>query len=197
MEFEEIKKIWDMQNNEALYVINEKALHNRILSKKKSAGHIANFTELLTIFVHTGTGLVVLGIALFKSASNLFMYLMAGWAFITALYLLVSRIRRMQREDRFDRSMLGDLNHALANANYQVSLSGILRWNVLPMGILLLFGFWETGKLSVWVVVAMVIFFALTHYAGGWEHRIYKNKKRELEMLQQKLENEEINDSLS
>src|SRR4051794_28721596 len=42
MEFEEMQKIWSMQNNEALYVINEKALHNRILSKKKSASHIVN-----------------------------------------------------------------------------------------------------------------------------------------------------------
>src|SRR4051812_47574418 len=40
MEFDEMKKIWDSQNNEPLYAINEKALYNRILSKKKQAHHI-------------------------------------------------------------------------------------------------------------------------------------------------------------
>ncbi len=33
MEFDEMKKIWDAQNNQPLYVIDEKALHNRIQSK--------------------------------------------------------------------------------------------------------------------------------------------------------------------
>ena len=34
MEFDELKKIWDSQNNEVLYAINEKALHDRIRTKK-------------------------------------------------------------------------------------------------------------------------------------------------------------------
>ena len=37
MEFDELKQVWDSQNNELLYAINEQALHNRILSKKKQA----------------------------------------------------------------------------------------------------------------------------------------------------------------
>lgn len=192
MEFEEIKKIWDMQNNEALYAINEKALHNRILSKKRSAGHIANFSELLSIFVNLGTGLFVLGTALFRPGANVFMYLMAAWTFITALYLLVSRIRRMKAENQFDRSMLGDLNHAISNATYQVRLSRIMLWNALPIGILLLFGFWEAGKLSVWIVAFMLVFFVFVYYAGGWEYNIYKNRKRELETLRKKLEDDEL-----
>jgi hypothetical protein len=192
MEFEELKKIWDMQNNEVLYIINEKALHNRILSKKRSAGHIANFSELLSIFVNAATALFILGMALFRSSVNIFMYLMAAWMFITALYLLVSRTRRKKSENRFDRSMLGDLSHAISNATYQVWLSRIMLWNVLPVGILLILSFWETGKLSVWVIVFMLIFFVVVFYAGRWEHRIYKKRKRELVALQKKLETEEI-----
>jgi hypothetical protein len=195
MEFEEIKKIWDMQNNEALYVINEKTLHNRILSKKRSAGHIANFSELISIFANMGTALFALGMALFRSGANIFMYGMAAWTFIIALYLVVSRTRRRKSENRFDRSMLGDLDHAISNATYQVRLSRIMLWNALPIGILLLFGFWESGKLSVWIVACMLIFFVFIYYAGGWEYRIYKNRKRELEGLQKKLKNEEISNS--
>jgi hypothetical protein len=195
MEFEEIKKIWDMQNNEALYAINEKALHNRILSKKRSAGHIANFSELLSIFVNMATGLFVLGIAQLRPGADVFMYLMAAWTFIVAGYLVVSRIRRRKSENRFDRSMLGDLDHAISNATYQVRLSRIMLWNSLPIGILILFGFWERGKLSVWIVVSMLIFFAFVWYAGGWEHRIYKKRKHGLEALQKKLVSEETSNA--
>ena len=37
MEFEDLQKIWDTQNNKPMYVINEEALHRRILSKKNKA----------------------------------------------------------------------------------------------------------------------------------------------------------------
>jgi hypothetical protein len=33
MEFDEMKKIWDAQNNQPLYVLDEKALHNRFSGK--------------------------------------------------------------------------------------------------------------------------------------------------------------------
>jgi hypothetical protein len=197
MEFDEIKKIWDMQNNEALYAINEQALHNRILSKKRSAGHIANLSELLLIVVNMAAGLFILGLALFKSTDNIFTYLLTAWTLVTALYVLVTRIRRRKDENRFDRSMLGDLHHAISNAAYQVRLSGIMLWNGIPMMILLLLGFWESGKLSIWVIVFILTFFILVSYAARWEHGIYKRKKRELEILQEKLENDEISGSLS
>jgi predicted membrane protein len=197
MEFEEIKKIWDMQNNETLYAINETALYSRILSKKRSAGHIANFSELLIIFANVGTGLLVLGMALSRSSVNIFTYLLSAWAIATAVYVLVSRIRRKKNENRFDRSMLGDLRHAISNASYQVWLSGVMIWNVVPIVILILLDFWKSEKLSVWVAIFMPVFSVIVFYASRWEHGIYKKRKRELEGLQQKLESEEINGSLS
>jgi hypothetical protein len=191
MEFEEMKKIWDTQNNEPLYVINEKALHNRILFKQKRAGHVANFTERLLIFTNVGVGLFVLGVSLSKQSNNVFMYLTTAWMFITTLYVLVSRIRRMKGEHRFDRSMLGDLNHALSNATYQVRLSLIMRWNIIPVGVLLVLGFWENAK-SILAVVVLLVFFVLAYYSAGWEHNIYKARKRELDMLLKKLQDEEV-----
>ncbi len=41
MEFDEMKQIWDSQNNKLMYGIDEKALHNRILTKKRQAFHIS------------------------------------------------------------------------------------------------------------------------------------------------------------
>lgn len=188
MEFDDMKKIWDTQNNELLYGINETALHNRILSKKNQAFHITNISELLSIIVNLSSGCLILGINLYKQSTNISMYCLAGWMLITAAYLSVMRIRRLRNNNRFDRSLHGDLDHAISDASYQVRLSYLIRWNILPIGILSALGVWEAGK-SVWIAVGILIFFALTNYASGWEHNIYKRKKRELEILQKQLEN--------
>ncbi|GAB4006316.1 hypothetical protein EXU85_02450 [Spirosoma sp. KCTC 42546] len=191
MEFDELQKIWDSQTREPLWVINENALHKRILAKKNQAHHITTISELLLLFVNSIAGGLILGINFFKHSESLFLYIMAAWMFLTALYVLMSRFRRLKGENEFDRSMLGELNHAVSMATYQVHLSQLMRWNTLPIGILSLLSIWEGGK-SVWLALGVLAFFALTYFASGWEHRVYTNKKRELESLQKKLEKEEI-----
>jgi len=189
MEFEEMKKVWDSQNDEPIYGINEKALHNRILSKKNQGNHITNVSELLLILVNIGSGCFILGINLFSQNGNVFMYLLSAWMICSALVLLYSRIRRRKKVDRFDRSMRGDLSHAISIATYQVHISQLMRWNIVPIGLFIILGVLDSGK-SVWLALGMLIFLVLTIYFSGWEHRIYKSRKRELQLLQTRLDTE-------
>jgi hypothetical protein len=187
MEFDEMKKIWDSQNNEPLYTINEKALHNRILSKKKQAYHITNISELLLIVVNTVAGLFILGMNVFKQSGNAYMYLLCAWMLGSSLYVLMMRLRRIKGDHQFDVSMRSDLHHAISVATYQVRLSLLGRWNIVPIGVLIILGIWDGGK-SVRLSVGIFVFFLITNYAARWEHNIYKARKRELEILQAKLE---------
>jgi hypothetical protein len=189
MEFDEMKKIWDSQNNELIFGVNEKALHNRILSKKKQAHHITNISELLWIIVNIGAGCLVFGMSFFKQSENIFMYLLSVWMVGSALYTLISRIRRIKGNKHFERSIHGDLEHAISVATYQVRFSQLGRWNILPIGILIILGVWSGGN-SIWLALSILIFLILTNYAAGWEHNFYKGRKRELEILKNKLENE-------
>ena len=189
MEFDELKKIWDAQTNQPLYAINEKAMYNYILSKKKQARHITNISELLIIFANIAAGSFTLAMTYFRQSGNIYMYLVSAWMFGSALFILVNRIRRIKGNNRFDRSMSGDLDHAVSVATYQVRISQIMRWNILPIAALTLLGLWEGDK-PIWIAICVLLFFALTYYAGGWEHNIYKRKKRALEILQKKLDNE-------
>ncbi|MEO6730683.1 MAG: hypothetical protein ABIN01_05665 [Ferruginibacter sp.] len=191
MEFEEMKKIWDAQNNEPLYGINEKALHNRILSKKKKGHHITNISELLSIIVYAGAACFIFFMNLYKQNGSIFMYVLAAWMLCSALYLWAGRLRRINGDRRFDRSMHGDLEHAVSMATYQVHLSMAMRWNILPIALLTSLAIWNSGK-SIWIVLGILIFFVLTNYAAAWEHRIYKTRKRELEILQEKLATEDL-----
>jgi len=187
MEFDDMKKIWDTQNNEPLYAVNETALHHRILSKKRKGFHITNISEWLSVLVYGGTACFIFGVNFYKQSGNVWMYFLAAWMLGSALYTLVSRIRRIRGERQFDRTMNGDLAHAISVAAYQVRLSFLMRWNILPMGLLTVLSVLDNGK-SVWVAVGVLVFFVISYYAGGWEHNIYKNRKRELEVLQNKLE---------
>ena len=189
MEFEELRKIWDAQNNQPLYAINEKAMYNLILSKKKQAHHITNISELLIIIVYFIAGSFVLGMNLFDQSSNISMYVLSAWMLGSALFMLVNRVMRIKGGNQFDRSMSGELDHAISVATYQVRISQIMLWNILPIGALTALGIWEGGK-PIWIAIIVLLFFALSYYAGGWEHNTYKRKKRELEILQKKLGNE-------
>src|SRR6478752_5153366 len=152
MEFEELQKIWDSQYTQPLYAVDEKALHNRIVSKRRTAHHITNTSELLTILVNFGSGCFILAINLIDASKNVFMYVLAAWGFGTALYAFVSRLRRIKGDSQFDRTMKGDLQNAISMATYQVRLSQLMRWNILPIGALILTAFLYDGK-PLWLTV--------------------------------------------
>lgn len=194
MEFDDMKKIWDAQNNEALYLINEKALYKRIQAKKKQGQHITNISELLWIIGNISIGCLILVTNLFKQSTGIFIYCLSAWMIASALYILVRRIRRIKENNRFDRSLRGDLDHAISMATYQVHLSQLGRCNLLLIVMLFILGVWESGK-SLWWMVGLLIFFVLINHAAGWEYRIYKARKRELDGLQNKLENEALSDT--
>ncbi len=187
MEFEEMQKIWSAQNNQSLYAINEEALHRRIVSKKNQAQHITNVSEWLGIAANIGAGCLVLAMNLYSQSRNYFIYAMAAWMVCTGLYFLISRVRRIKETPLFDRSIAGDLDHAISVATYQVRISLLMRWNILPIALFVLLGFWNDGK-SMWASIGLLLFFVIAYVAGGWEHRIYENRKRELEVLQKKLQ---------
>jgi hypothetical protein len=115
------------------------------------------------------------------------MQVMAIWMLGVASYMIASRIRRLSEEKRFDRTMQGDLAHAISVATYQVRLSQLMRWNVVPIGVLTLLGIWA-GEKSIWIGMATAAFFALTFYLSRWEHGIYLARKNELDSLKKKLE---------
>lgn len=188
MEFDELQKIWDSQTKEPLWAINETALHNRISAKKQQASHITNVSELILFVVNLGAAAFMIGLNFIKSdAGNLWLYLMAAWMIGTAVYVLVNRLRRLNGSHTFDRSLLGELRYAVSLATYQVRLSQLMRWNIVPIVLLSMLGVWK-GEQSIGIVLAIGLFFILIYFASRWEHGIYTSRKRELEALQNKLE---------
>jgi hypothetical protein len=184
MEFDELKKIWDAQNNQSLYTLDEAALHNRIKSKMNTLLHLTNMSAWSLILIYLGTSVALVG---FRVESNIFLYLEAAWMFAIVVYLVVSHIRRVKASRRFDRSIRGDLDHAISLARYQVRISQIIRWNFIPMGAIMLFSGWEAGKLLK-VGILIVVSYTLAFYVTSKGLRTNRRRRRELQVLKDKLE---------
>jgi len=187
MEFDEMKKIWDAQNNQPLYVIDEKALHNRIQSKMNTILRLISVSEWSLILIYLGTSGILVGLNPFQPGANIFMYLEAAWMIGIAVYVVISHIRRIKASRQFDRSIHGDLDHAISLASYQIRFSRIISWNLLPMGAIMIFSGWEAGKLFK-VSVVILVSYTLAFYVTSKGTLMNKRRKRELQVLKEKLE---------
>jgi hypothetical protein len=67
MDFEEMQKVWDEQNGETMYVINESALHGTVTHKKDAAGRRINRLEIMLSIINS----IVLIILLILSFNHL------------------------------------------------------------------------------------------------------------------------------
>mgnify|MGYP007079438886 CR=1 FL=1 len=113
--------------------------------------------------------------------------------YITAGYIIHRRNRRLKSQDNFEESMLGDLDNAIATADYQVNFSKTSRFYLLAVVLLSMTALLESGS-PWWVIVLVAIFFALTYMGAKWEYRtFYASQKRDLKAMREKfvsMENE-------
>lgn len=186
MEFDEIKKVWDEQNDQPLYVIDEKALQNQLQTKRTS--FFVNIADWILIISYLATVGLLVGVNPFTPAANTFLHLEAAWMFIMVVYFVVSHIRRIKAGRRFDRSIHGDLDHAIYLISYQMRSSQITRWGLLPVGALMILSGWEAGKLLL-VSALILVCYTLTYYANLKWYRANKRRKHKLQALKEKLEN--------
>lgn len=187
MEFEEMKRIWDSQNNEPVYAINEEALRKRIADKKKHVSYTTGLSELIIIGANIlAAGIVVVSGAL-KGESNTFVYLLTIVMILTAVFMTISRVRRMRSENRFESTMLGDLDHAIANARYQVWLGRAGQWGLLPIALFTTLSAWQDGT-TWWKLLLVLAFFIGGYFLSGKEYKYVKHKKDKLEALRDNLQ---------
>lgn len=134
MEFEDIKKIWDSQNNQPMYAINEDALHRRIRTHRSHSQWASNITEITLIAV----AILTAGYLIVKNmgGDNIYGYPPAIIMLLTGIYVFIGRMRRKRAEMQFDRSMLGDLDQAIANVSFEIRRARtFIWWYMLPLAI--------------------------------------------------------------
>jgi hypothetical protein len=191
MEFEEMKKLWDEQNLEPLYVINEAALHKSIQSKKKRASRLSNINDFGLIAIAIGTAILYSFISIINETPAIYDYLIPVILIAIAGYVLIGRNHRKKTERRLGQTMLDDLDHAIASVNYEAKRSKtMVWWFILPLAIPSLLNMIqeEAGWLPMILIVGA---FLLSYAVLRWEfNRCHLPKKQRLEALRKKLTEE-------
>jgi hypothetical protein len=185
MEFDEMKKVWDTQNNQPPYVIDEKALRKGL--KRKTLSVVVNISDWVSIITYLVACYILVGRNPFKPGSNIFLSLEACWMFVIVVYFVVSFIRRINSSRRFDRSIRGELDHSISIVSYQMRICRMFLWNIPPMGAIMIFSGWVSGKFLL-VSVVILVSNTLAIYAVSKGLRMNKRRKRELQGLKEKLE---------
>ncbi len=182
-----MKKIWDSQNNETLYAVNEQAMHKAVKAKKKSATRMVSFNEIGLILIN----LFMAGKQFHewfyqgRDSWDLIMGVLVG---MIAIFLVVIRVRRKKQEERYDRSMLGELEHAISGVKSLIWIStSMVWWYMAPIAILVIGKFLVRGaEWYVWLFV--IAMFSLAMILITWERRrCHYPRLEKLKMLKAKL----------
>ncbi len=153
MDFEEMKVIWDSQNNEPLYAVDTRGLQAVVRSKRheferrifwrgaREIGIGVAMGALLLYLAGVGaTGGMLPGwISRRVAVSGADLLALAGaaglWLFY-AVFQWVERRRQERREHTFEASLRGDLDRVLARTAQQLRLArNAVWWGVIPVWI--------------------------------------------------------------
>lgn len=182
MDFEAMRVIWNSQNQEPLYAIDEAALHASVQRKSRtirrrllwrdireiSLGLLAGiaffvFAGMLAVGHEDGSWLpfgVDVEVARWDAAA---LVVISGLWLFFAGYQLVSRRRQEQRERRFHPSLRGDLDRMISQTDYRIRMAtSVVWWGLLPVWLAtvllvqVLFRLVSTPP-AVWILVAIVV----------------------------------------
>ncbi len=184
MEFDELKKIWDNQNNQIMYAIDEAALHRRIKAKRDHARLVTNVNEIGLLVVAVATGIILLIIG----KGTFFTYLSVGAIWMVGLYVLWGRIQRQKRSKHFEQSMLGDLEEAISNIDNEIKRARTFVWWFLVPALLpaLLNIAQAGGPWWKWLIVPVTVILSVP--LVQWEmRRKHIPRRKHLEKLREKL----------
>ncbi len=218
MEFSELKMIWDSQNEEPLYAMNEAALHRVVRRRSEEINRCMSRCYLMEIasgFIFGGFMLVCAGALAFGNAAWLAtfswikvtvsrwdsaaLFVASAIWFYYGAYMYLARKRQLRREELFDSTLRGDIDRALAQTEFQVRVARrIVWWGLIPVwvatGLWVLTVFHLAAK-PTWVYFFMgtVMIVALAAVVATKQRAItnrYEPRRRELEALRAKLEEE-------
>lgn len=215
MEFSEMKKIWDSQNQEPLYAMNEAALHSIVQRKNEEWNRCLARCFGLEIGVGLFCAVLMLVYGLILASGNQSWVIKpwksgivpSGWHYLGlfvagliwfyyAAYMYRARKRQQRRVELFDSSLQGDLDRALSQTEFEMTMIRDNAWRGLApvwvaalLWMVVLFHLKGASLLTYVMVIAAA--FVLLAIVLARKQRLIKKRylprQRELESLRAKL----------
>lgn len=205
MDFEQMKVIWDSQNERPLYVLDQEALHEQVRRKGRCIEQSVRMFEGFMIAILLAVAAILVGKRLFvvtdwRPAMVIGAALTLLVAVVAAVHLALQRRRRLKSEKVFDPSLLGDIDKAISQIDYQVArLKNFHYWFILPMAAMTGLSFVTQGVglselfgSKIWVGPLFLLSVLIYYVAIRVElSRVHGPRKRSLQTLRKKLVAEE------
>lgn len=188
MDFEELQVIWNNQNHEKMYAINENALHTYIKRKGQSIKHILNFFEFVLIGINLFVG-IWLTIESLDNNNPSTQSILAVFYLAFAIYSFIRRLIRRKEEKPFDQTIVGELDKAIWRVDYLMRQGkNVIVWYLLPLALILgIMSFFDTKRLlpAFGMMLAATV---VTYFGYRWENKkIHLPNRHNLETLREKL----------
>lgn len=176
MDFNDMKKIWDEQNKQSLYAIDEQALHERVIKKKSKAAAVASRSEKAMIGSLIIASLIVWGATIYTGDLQLLPLVLSGFMITMAGLLYNKRIKRLKWQNTFDRSIAGDFDEAIANAEYQLQIS---KWSRNLFFVVAAATVYDVFSITEWWKSLITLgFFLVVYRLAKWEYKTFYLSQR-------------------
>ncbi|MEQ8471493.1 MAG: hypothetical protein RIC35_09915 [Marinoscillum sp.] len=165
-----MKKIWNADSQQHAYAIDENVMHEKIIRKKHGSSKTVNRMEWILMIANVLAGTAILVKVLVRDINNPYLFAMVAVMYLSTAYIFWRRQVRLRDENQFDRTMLGDLDHAIRNATYRERLSLLAFGYAIPFFILIWVAAYHDDK-SIYYLIGIPILFIITILASVIEHR--------------------------
>lgn len=191
-DLEQLKELWNTQEDEAMFAVNQAALDKKIQTQVTIADRCVKFFEWVSILILSAMAIAMFIVPLIQGNER--HQWISGSLYLLAIAFLVARLRRRKRRLKdFDNTVVGDLDRAIFKMDYLIQqYRSAVWWFVLPvvLGMCITSFSMNSGRaiwIWPWVTLSMIYAF--------WEGRRTINKrlrpkKAELEELRRALAEE-------
>lgn len=125
MKFEDIQRLWNEQKGERIYTINESELRRSVTLRKELASGRMNRVEIIVTIFNALAGIFLIALAV--QHPHVVTYFNAAVMATTVAVIMYFRRKRKKAENTFDRSMLGELDHAISNTSFMIKFNYLIR----------------------------------------------------------------------
>jgi membrane protein implicated in regulation of membrane protease activity len=189
MNFEQMKVIWDSQDQRPLYAVDEAALHASVRRGSRGFRHLIELSHVSIVATWAALAALYL-VAPLTEGEHLHQLGVAAILLALAAGQAISMIRRRRADARFDESLRGDLDRAVWRIEHDIAWARSLRRAYVPLFLVAIsidLALRLTPGLAV-VWAGTIALVAGVSWALDWEIRsIYLPRKRRYETIRAKL----------
>ena len=184
-----MRKVWDSDSNQTLYVIDQSKMNQMVNKKSMSANRRASYVENFIIIMNIGIPIIIFTLTGLNDNIGFGEYSIGALTIATAAGTYYYKRVRLANQLNEGDSVLNNLDQAIHNATYQSRLSKfLLTWYIGGLAILSISNL-ILEETNLWFILMIGFVFIVALVVGQWEQRCLHDKKRnELIDLKCKLE---------